>query len=135
MEQQVKRQARILHIGLAAAAVFTLGTFGLVRRMAGLAALEGTAALALSLAALATAVLAFGATAALARRLERSPAEDEEAWGRRALSTLVTLWAIAEAAVLVAGVAWLLTDRLWLVAVAAAGLLLLFAYAPDRRLG
>lgn len=131
---QWRRQARIIHLAMIGGAVAAWAMFA-VLRVSGLD-LPGARPVAWVLTLTALAVLAGAAAAAsvLGRRLERSPAEDDETWRRRALASLVVTWALAEGAAVVAGVAWLLGGGSWTVAVAGAGLLVLAVNAPGRRL-
>ena len=45
--------------------------------------------------------------------------EDDAAWGRRAFTTGIMVWAMAEGAAVMAGVVWFLTGKAWVLAVAA----------------
>jgi hypothetical protein len=77
-------------------------------------------------------VLAITAAAALGRRLEPRPTEDEASWGRRALASLIVRWALVEGAALVAGLAWLLTGGSSSLIAAAVALAALAFQGPGR---
>ena len=104
-----RQQARILHLALVGGVVLALAAFALVRRVGAAPSLDPAAARTVGRVAVLLVVLAVTVAAALGRRFEPRPGEDDASWGRRALASLVVRWALVEGAALVAGLAWLVT--------------------------
>ncbi len=130
-----RRQARVIHLAMSAGPLIMWAVFAVLRSRGLVMPAPPLVARIMGLVALGILAGAGVAAAVSGSRSAPGPGDDDdEARQRRDLARLVTAWALAEAAAVLAGVSWLLGGGGWTVVVAGGALLMLVVNAPGRQL-